>query len=43
MIYFVLPAFNEELNILTLLNNFNNFFVKNKFFSNIKVVVVDDG
>jgi len=43
MIYFVLPAFNEELNIPILLNNFNNFFIKNKSFSNIKVVVVDDG
>ena len=43
MIFFILPAFNEELNIPTLLNNFNNFFIKNKSFSNIKVVVVDDG
>ena len=43
MIYFVLPAFNEEPNIPILLNSFNNFFNKNKFFLNTKVVVVDDG
>jgi len=43
MIYFVLPAFNEEPNIPILLNSFNNFFNKNKFFLNTKVIIVDDG
>ena len=43
MIYYILPAYNEELNILNLLNNFNNFFhIEGEDFKS-KVVVIDDG
>jgi len=43
MIYYILPAYNEELNILNLLNNFNNFFhLEGEDFKS-RIVVVDDG
>ena len=43
MIYYILPAYNEELNILNLLNNFNNFFhIEGEDFKS-KVVIIDDG
>tara|TARA_B110000196_G_C20972641_1_gene579485 strand:- start:114 stop:884 length:771 start_codon:yes stop_codon:yes gene_type:complete len=44
MIYYVLPAYNEELNILNLINNFNDFFyLQGEDFKSSKIVVVDDG
>ena len=43
MIYYVLPAYNEELNILNLFNNFNNFFhLEGEDFKS-RIVVIDDG
>ena len=43
MIYYILPAYNEELNILNLLNHFNNFFhIEGEDFKS-KVVIIDDG
>ena len=43
MIYYILPAYNEELNILNLLNNFNNFFhLEGEDFKS-RIVVIDDG
>tara|TARA_Y100000389_G_C17306352_1_gene435616 strand:+ start:25 stop:792 length:768 start_codon:yes stop_codon:yes gene_type:complete len=40
-IFYILPCYNEELNLNKLLNDFNNFF-KNKDFS-IQIIIVDDG
>tara|TARA_B110000858_G_C17793071_1_gene470954 strand:+ start:1186 stop:1941 length:756 start_codon:yes stop_codon:yes gene_type:complete len=40
-IFYILPAFNEELNVETLLNNFKKFY-KNKRIG-ILIVIVDDG
>tara|TARA_B100000427_G_scaffold329295_1_gene344957 strand:+ start:72 stop:842 length:771 start_codon:yes stop_codon:yes gene_type:complete len=43
MIYYILPAYNEDLNILNLLNNFNNFFLREGKDYKSKVVIIDDG
>ena len=40
-IFYILPCYNEELNLNKLLNDFNDFY-KNKDFS-IQIVIVDDG
>ena len=41
MIYFILPAYNEEKNIKLLLNNISNFYKKKKIL--LHIVVVNDG
>ena len=41
MIYFILPAYNEEKNIKLLLNNISNFYKKKKIL--LHIVVINDG
>ena len=41
MIYFILPAYNEEKNIKLLLNDISNFYKKKKILLNI--IVINDG
>ena len=40
-IYYILPCYNEELNIKKLLNDFFNFYEKKKYY--IYIVIIDDG
>lgn len=40
-IYYILPCYNEELNIKKLLNDILNFYRKKKYYVNI--VIIDDG
>jgi|TARA_B100001964_G_scaffold243601_1_gene322067 dolichol-phosphate mannosyltransferase len=43
MIYYILPAYNEELNIITLLDKFNSYFGNENDDYKPQVIVVDDG
>ena len=43
MIFILLPAYNEELNILNLLQNIQNYWISDIKNENLKVVVVNDG
>tara|TARA_Y100001970_G_scaffold262070_1_gene345846 strand:- start:1751 stop:2515 length:765 start_codon:yes stop_codon:yes gene_type:complete len=43
MIFILLPAYNEELNILNLLQNIQNYWISDIKKENLKVVVVNDG
>ena len=40
-IFYILPCFNEELNLKKLLIDFFNFFKSKKL--NINIVIIDDG
>ena len=40
-IFYILPAFNESLNIISLLKKFDNFYKKKNI--SIIIVFVDDG
>ena len=41
MIYFILPAYNEDKNIKLLLNDISNFYKKKKI--SFYIIVVNDG
>ena len=43
MIFILLPAYNEELNILNLLGNIHKYWISEIFNENLKVVIVNDG
>jgi dolichol-phosphate mannosyltransferase len=43
MIYYILPAYNEELNIISLLNKFNNHFENENYNYKPQVIIIDDG
>lgn len=41
MIYILLPAYNEKLNLLRILKKINTLIKKTKY--NIKIIIIDDG
>ena len=41
MIYFILPAYNEEKNIKLLLNSIYNFYKKKKIL--LHIIIINDG
>jgi len=43
MIYYILPAYNEELNIISLLNKFNSHFENENYNYKPQVIIIDDG
>jgi len=40
-IYYILPSYNESLNLDKLLNDFKKFFIKKKV--SVNIIIVDDG
>ena len=43
MIYYILPAYNEERNIISLLDKFNNHFGNENYDYKPQVIIIDDG
>ena len=40
-IFYILPSFNEALNLNTLLNKFNKFYTKKNI--RVLILIIDDG
>ena len=43
MIYYILPAYNEELNIISLIDKFNSHFGNENYHYKPQVIIIDDG
>ena len=43
MIYYILPAYNEELNIISLIDKFNSHFGNENYNYKPQVIIIDDG